>query len=97
MVKLQQHTVRPFIMTQHEHMPPASIEHRFCIMLRLIWSSQTHVIFMPPSHFSNFMAQRGTIMLEGIVGVMLGEVMLAGDMVAIPVRSIITPFITHTP
>jgi hypothetical protein len=29
MVKLQQHTVRPFIITQHEHIPPTNMEQRF--------------------------------------------------------------------
>ena len=52
-VRLQQHTIMPFIMTQQEHMPPCSMVHRFCIMLRAIWSSHTQVIFMPPWHFSN--------------------------------------------
>jgi hypothetical protein len=68
-------------------------------MLRAIWSSQTHVIFMPPWHFSNLIVQRGTIMLEGIVGETLGEVIPGAGMLAmpIPVRSIITPFISLSP
>ena len=61
MVKLQQQTIMPFIIMQQLHMPPASMLHRFCIMLQAIASSQEHVIFMPPVHFSNFMVQRGTI------------------------------------
>jgi hypothetical protein len=99
MVKLQQHTIRPFIIAQQEHMPPASIEHRFCTMPRAIWSSQTHVIFMPPWHFSNLMVQRGTIMVGGIVGDTLGVVAVACEtpIIPIPVRSIITPFITVSP
>jgi hypothetical protein len=98
-VKLQQQTIRPFIITQHEHMPPASMEQRFCTMPRAIWSSQTHVIFMPPWHFSNLIVQRGTIMLGAIAGEMLGDGMPAAERpaIAIPVRSIITPFITVSP
>jgi hypothetical protein len=61
MVRLQQQTIMPFIMQQHEHMPPWSIMHRFCIMLHAIGSSHEHVIFMPPVHFSIFIVQRGTI------------------------------------
>ena len=61
MVRLQQQTIMPFIMQQQEHMPPWSIEQRFCIMLQAIASSQEQLIFIPPVHFSNFMVQRGTI------------------------------------
>jgi hypothetical protein len=61
MVRLQQQTIMPFIMQQHEHMPPWSIMHRFCIMLQAIGSSHEHVIFIPPEHFSIFIVQRGTI------------------------------------
>ena len=60
-VRWQTQTVMPFIMQQHEHMPPWSIMQRFCIMLHAMASSQLHVIFMPPVHFSIFIAQRGTI------------------------------------
>ena len=53
-------TVMPLSM-QQQHMPPASMVQRFCIMLHAILSSQTQVIFMPPWHFSNLSVQRGTI------------------------------------
>jgi hypothetical protein len=33
MVRLQQHTIMPFIMQQQLHMPPASIVHKFCTIL----------------------------------------------------------------
>ena len=42
-------------------MPPASMLHKFCIMLQAVLSSLEQVIFMPPAHFSNFSVQRGTI------------------------------------
>jgi hypothetical protein len=67
MVRLQQQTIIPFIMQQQLHMLPCIMEHRFCSMLHVIWSSQVQVIFMPPWHFSNFIVQRGTI-IELIVG-----------------------------
>ncbi len=60
-VRLQQQTIMPFIIMQQEHMPPASIVHKFCIMLHAILSVQVQVIFMPPWHFSILIVQRGTI------------------------------------
>jgi hypothetical protein len=89
MVMLQQQTIMPFIMTQQLHMPPASIVHRFCIMLHAVLSSQAQVIFMPPAHFSNFIVQRGTIIMlaDGIpAGVAIPGVPI---MPAIMFRSII--------
>jgi hypothetical protein len=62
-VMLQQQAIIPFIMQQHEHRPPAIIVHRFWSMPAETLSSHTHMIFMPPSHFSNFMVQRGTIIM----------------------------------
>jgi len=61
MVRLQQQTIMPLSMQQHEHMPPCIIVHRLCIMEQAVGSSQEQVIFIPPVHFSNFMVQRGTI------------------------------------
>jgi hypothetical protein len=61
-VRLQQQTIMPLRVQQQEHMPPASMVHRFCIMLQATLSVQLQVIFIPPVHFSNFMvSQRGTI------------------------------------
>lgn len=65
MVRLQQHTTIPFIMQHTLHMPPAIIVHRFCIMVQAAASSQVQVIFIPPAHFSIFIAQRGTITMFG--------------------------------
>jgi hypothetical protein len=53
-------------------MLPAIIVQRFCIMVQAVASSQTHVIFMPPAHFSTFMAQRGTIIMLGAMAPMPG-------------------------
>jgi hypothetical protein len=61
-VKLQQQHTRPFIKQQHEHMPPASIEQRFCTMLHAVASSQTQFSLSPSLHFSTLSVQRGTIM-----------------------------------
>ena len=86
---LQQQTIMPFIMAQHDTMPPASMVHRFCIMLRAMASSQVQVTFMPPVHFSNFMVQRGIIMgfIEGVPEgmVMPGIPIIPGIMPAMPI------------
>jgi len=60
-VKQQVQTVMPFMTIEQEHMPPANMVQRFCIMLQAIASSHVQVIFMPPVHFSILMVQRGTI------------------------------------
>ncbi len=61
MVRLQVQTIMPFIIMQQLHMPPWSIEQRFCTMLQAILSSHEQVIFMPPVTFSILKVQRGTI------------------------------------
>jgi hypothetical protein len=72
MVMLQQQTIMPFIIMQQLHIPPASIVQRFCIMLHAILSVQEQVIFIPPWHFSNFMVQRGTIIMFMPLGMPVG-------------------------
>lgn len=62
-VKQQQQTIMPFIMQQQLHMVPAMVLHRFCSMLTAILSSQVHMIFMPPVHFSILIVQRGTMVM----------------------------------
>jgi hypothetical protein len=64
---LQQHMHMPFIIMQHEHIPPAIIEQMFCIIMAVVLSSQVQVIFMPPLHFSIFMVQRGIMPMDGIM------------------------------
>ena len=89
-VRLQQHTIMPFISMQQLHIPPANIEQRFCTMLHAILSSQLQVIFMPPVHFSIFMVHRGTIIMLAIGGVVVpaeGAIPMPG--IPIPMRSII--------
>ena len=61
MARLQQHTTMPFIIMQQLHMDPLMAEHKWCIMLQAMGSSQTQVIFIPPAHFSILKVQRGTI------------------------------------
>jgi hypothetical protein len=56
----------PFIIMQQEHIPPAIMEQRFCIIMAVVLSWQTQVIDMPPLVFSIFMVQRGTMPMEGI-------------------------------
>jgi hypothetical protein len=67
-VRLQVQQTIPFI-TQHiEHMPPASIWHKFCTMAQAVASSHLQVTFIPPWHFSTLNVQRGTIiMFAGII------------------------------
>jgi hypothetical protein len=67
-VMLQQQTTMPFIVQQNEHMPPAIIEQRFCIIVQAVASSQLQVTFIPPVHFSIFIMQRGTMTMFGVIG-----------------------------
>jgi len=71
-IMLHWHMTMPFIMQQHEHMPSASILHRFCSAPQETSSSQTQVIFMPPAHFSILMVQRGIIDMAPMLGPMAG-------------------------
>lgn len=66
-IMLQLHTAMPFIVQHTLHIPPAIIAHRFCIIVQAAGSSHTHVIFIPPAHFSTFIAQRGTITMFGAI------------------------------
>jgi hypothetical protein len=86
----------PFIMAEQEHMPPASIVQRFCIIEADILSSVVQVIFIPPSHFSILMVQRGTIIMFVPVGMVpvapIGPVPMPAapiPVVPMPVRSTI--------
>ena len=86
MVRLQQHTVMPFIMQQTLHMPPAIMVQRFCIIVQAVGSSQAQVIFIPPAHFSIFIVQRGTMSMFGIVaGMPIGIPMPVGIGIVPPI------------
>jgi len=86
-VMLQFIIIIPFIIMQQLTMLPLSIVHRFCSMLADIVSSQMHIIFMPPSHFSIFMVQRGmTIRFMPVVPVMGGFMVMPGIIIC---RSIV--------
>jgi hypothetical protein len=102
-VRLQQQTIMPFIMQQQLHMPPASMEQRFWTMPHACFSSQLHMIFIPPAHFSIFMVQRGT-MDQFTAGMGLGPIVEAPNIgrpvpgMPIPARSIIiAPVMSITP
>jgi len=84
-VMLQQHTVMPFIVQHTLHIPPAIIAHRFCIIVQAAGSSHTHVIFIPPAHFSTFIVQRGTITMFGV--------MLAGIGMPMPIPMLPVPVV----
>ena len=89
MVRLKVIIIMTFIIMEQLTMPPASILAMFCIMLTAIWSSDMHIIFMPPSHFSIFIVQLGIIIMfmlaAGIALLMPGIIV---D-IPIPVRSIV--------
>jgi hypothetical protein len=83
--KLQQQHIMPFIMQQQLHMVPAIVMQRFWRAPAAILSSQEHMIFMPPVHFSNLMVHRGTIMPlipVGPAGIAVGSPFIA--VLAIP-------------
>jgi hypothetical protein len=90
MVRLQQDIIMPFIMQQQLHMLPASMAQRFCKVAAAILSSQTHIIFMPPVHFSIVILQRGTMarlpagcMGMAVLGIdMPGAIMPVGVIIA---------------
>ena len=94
---LHWHMTMPFIMQQQLHMPLDNILQRFCSMPVDISSSHMQCIFMPPSHFSIFILQRGSMVMppigaciEGMLGIELG-------MLPIMDRSIIiVVFIKHS-
>jgi len=88
MVRLQQQTIIPFIVQHMLHIPPAIIVQRFCIMVQAAGSSQEQVIFIPPAHFSTFIAQRGTITMFGGVAV-VGDPIVMFPIPVIIERSII--------
>src|SRR4051812_31378575 len=81
-------------MQQQLHMPPASMEQRFCRVLQASLSSQAQVIFIPPVQRSTRKVQRGTIIQFTPVGTVPGVPMAVAPIPAvfipgIPVRSII--------
>ncbi|MBV8899667.1 MAG: hypothetical protein JOY92_06095 [Verrucomicrobia bacterium] len=89
-VMLQVIIIMPFIIMQQVTMLPFIIVQRFCSMLADIVSSQAHVIFMPPSHISICIVQRGmTIMfIPGAAG--MGGFMVMPDIIpGIICRSIV--------
>jgi len=103
-IRLQQQTIMPFIMQQQLHMLPAIAMQRFCSVPAAILSSQEHMIFMPPVHFSNLMSQRGTITQFIPVGAAgMGAPMLLIPVVGMPmleaivVRVIVEPPSDHPP
>jgi hypothetical protein len=86
---LQQHIIMPFIIAQQLHMPPAIIEQRFWSIEADIASSQVHVIFIPPVHFSILILHRGTIIHCGADG--MPPVAPIGPVAAWPIPGIPMP------
>ena len=90
-VRLQVQQTIPFMTMQQDIIPPCIIMHRFCIIAQDAWSGQEQVILIPPSHFSIFMEQRGTIrQLVGIIipGI-IGPVAPVIPGIIAPMRSIV--------
>ena len=93
--RLQQQAIIPFIIMQHEHIPPAVIVQRFCSMPAETLSSQTQLIFIPPAHFSKLILQRGTIIMFMPAGVAAGDPIMPGAPgilmpgIPIPIRSVV--------
>jgi hypothetical protein len=91
-VRQQLQTVIPFIMQQQEHIPPAIMVNRFCIIPQAAWSVVRQVIFIPLATFSIVMVQRGTIIIVGAAGIPIPAVgLIPGDIpgIIMPARSII--------
>jgi hypothetical protein len=95
-VMLQQHTIIPFIIMQQLHIPPAIIVQRFCSIPADTLSSQTQVIFIPPSHFSNFILHRGIIIMF-VAGAAASGIPIPIPRIPITFRSVIMAFIVGDP
>lgn len=103
MAKLHWHIVMPFIMQQQLQSPSHSILHMFCSVPQATSSSQLHVIFMPPAHFSILIVHLGTMHMLGMFGLMAGmpDMGMAGPgiepIINIERSDIIVVDIKHTP
>jgi hypothetical protein len=90
---LQVIIIMPFIIMQQLTMLPCIIVQRFWSMLAAVASSQTHVIFMPPSQRSICIVQRGIIIRFMPVGVAIGAFMampaIMGIIAGVICRSIV--------
>lgn len=93
-VRLQQQIIMPFIVQQTLHIPPAIIAQRFCIIVQAAGSSHEQVIFIPPAHFSTFIAHRGTITMFGAIGMVEVPPIGMFPIPAIVERSIIIALVT---
>jgi hypothetical protein len=83
MVMLKQAIIIPLFIMQQLIMLPAIISHMFCSMATAMESSLLHIIFMPPSHFSIFIMQRGTIIMfiVGMLGMDMGMGVIIGAVI----------------
>jgi hypothetical protein len=93
--RLQQQATMPLYCMQQEHMPPASMVQRFCIIATAILSSLVQTIFMPPGHFDIATVHRGTIIMFMPVEPVDGIPMVPMPWVPIPMPglSIITALV----
>jgi len=72
MARLHWHRHMPFSVQQQLHIPSHNILHRFCSVAQATSSSQLHLIFIPPVHFSIFIVHRGRIIVPAMPGIELG-------------------------
>jgi hypothetical protein len=89
MTMLQQQAIMPFIIMQQLHMPPAVMVQRFCSVPADTLSSHTHMIFMPPGHFSKVILHRGTIIMFMFVGAVAGAPIIPAGAV-IPIAGMLS-------
>ena len=80
--RLHWHRHMPFIVQQQLHMPSHSILQRFCSVAQATSSSQMHLIFIPPVHFSIFIVHRGRTIDPAMPGIELWDD--GSDMSAVP-------------
>lgn len=84
-IRLHWHIIMPFIMQHMQHMPPAIILHMFCKVAAVTSSSQEHMIFTPPWHFSILISQRGTMHMLPMLGIMDGMPDIGWDPIMEPI------------
>lgn len=95
-VMLQFIIIMPFIIMQQLTMLPDIILQRFCSIAAAVSSEHLQSIFMPPSHFSSIIVQRGIIIMfmDGTAPAMPPLIIPAiGDMPIAPRSIVIIVFI----
>ena len=87
----------PFIIMQHDIIPPCIIIIMFCIIEHCILSSHIHIIFIPPSIFVIVILHRGIIIMfpiEPIPDIIPGIIIPPIEPISL-IRPVIIVFIVH--